>query len=186
MSAKTMPAITLLEPWATALLGPKDIENRTWMLPDRYVGRTIAIHASKRWSKADADAYLQIAERAGVDPGIAYMMAQRVSHTLGCIIGVATFGARVTVSRSPWFFGPVGWSKVSAQAIRRPIPCRGALGIWQLPEDITEQVREQLREQLRELQNPTVPLDYKEPVRTRSEYEQMVLGTLTTDEEGGR
>ena len=42
-----MKAITIKQPWASLIVhGIKDIENRTWPCPDKYIGQKILIHAS--------------------------------------------------------------------------------------------------------------------------------------------
>ena len=44
-----MYAITLHQPWASLIaLGIKTVETRSWAVPTRLVGQTIAIHAGKR------------------------------------------------------------------------------------------------------------------------------------------
>lgn len=34
-----MPAVSVRQPWAWLLLHDKDVENRSWALPERYVGK---------------------------------------------------------------------------------------------------------------------------------------------------
>jgi len=44
-----MKAISIKQPWASLIVhGIKDIENRTWPCPKRYIGQRVLIHASKR------------------------------------------------------------------------------------------------------------------------------------------
>lgn len=44
-----MKAISVKQPWAYLLCaGIKDIENRTWKLPEKYKGERVLIHASRR------------------------------------------------------------------------------------------------------------------------------------------
>ena len=41
-----MKAITIKQPWASLIVhGIKDIENRTWRCPDKYIGQRVLIHA---------------------------------------------------------------------------------------------------------------------------------------------
>lgn len=43
-----MKAITLKQPWTFLVCsGVKDIENRTWKCPEKYIGKRVLIHASK-------------------------------------------------------------------------------------------------------------------------------------------
>lgn len=42
-----MKAITIKQPWASLIVhGIKDIENRTWRCPDKYIGQRVLIHTS--------------------------------------------------------------------------------------------------------------------------------------------
>ena len=42
-----MKAISIKQPWASLIAhGIKDIENRTWKCPEKYIGTRILIHAS--------------------------------------------------------------------------------------------------------------------------------------------
>lgn len=44
-----MKAITIKQPWASLIVhGIKDIENRTWTCPKKYLGQRVLVHASKR------------------------------------------------------------------------------------------------------------------------------------------
>ena len=46
----TFPAISLWQPWASLLFVPdgKVHETRDWKAPEKYIGRTILIHAAKK------------------------------------------------------------------------------------------------------------------------------------------
>lgn len=39
--------------------------------------------------------------------------------------------------------GRYGWVLSDVQALTEPIPCRGAQGLWRVPEDVVERIREQ-------------------------------------------
>lgn len=42
-----MKAITVKQPWASLIVeGIKDIENRTWKCPEKYIGQRVLIHAA--------------------------------------------------------------------------------------------------------------------------------------------
>ena len=44
-----MRAITIKQPWAYLIAaGIKDIENRTWKCPEKYIGKRVLIHASAK------------------------------------------------------------------------------------------------------------------------------------------
>lgn len=47
-----MKAISVKQPWASLIVnGVKDIENRTWKCPEKYIGQRVLIHASMGWNK---------------------------------------------------------------------------------------------------------------------------------------
>lgn len=44
-----MKAITIKQPFATLIVdGVKDVENRSWVLPKKYIGERVLIHASSK------------------------------------------------------------------------------------------------------------------------------------------
>lgn len=45
-----------------------------------------------------------------------------------------------------WFFGPVVYALREVVALPTPVPCKGKLGFWTLPDDVELAVRAQLRE----------------------------------------
>jgi hypothetical protein len=141
-------AITVRQPLAWAIIhGGKDVENRTRNLAGSYRGQ-VAIHAAKA-----------IADRSGwTDPNILAVMLVHDdlpdwSTTLGHIIGVAdlvdvhladSLGCpdlppSLTEAHSlcsPWAMRD-HWHLVLAnpRPLAAPIPWRGALGLWTLPDD---------------------------------------------------
>jgi hypothetical protein len=131
-------ALTVRQPWASAIAyGTKRVENRGWSLPARFAGKLIAIHAGKGH---DLDVRLP----AGCEwPEVA-------AHPLGVVIAVAT----VTRSCLPWechgecspwaIKGQDHWHLEDVRPLPEPVPCRGMLGLWRLPEDAEKTVRAQL------------------------------------------
>ena len=50
-----MKAISIKQPWAYLIAaGIKDIENRTWKCPQKYIGQRILIHASAKHANSDS------------------------------------------------------------------------------------------------------------------------------------
>ena len=87
-----LPAISVRQPWAWAILhAGKDVENRTWAIPEKYIGRPVLLHASKGRDMA-GDIYLR--KTLGLD----------LPHALqrGGIVGMVQFGEVVESSPSPW------------------------------------------------------------------------------------
>lgn len=141
-------ALTLMPPWAVLVVeGPKSIENRTWKPPEWVIGKRIAIHAGKREDRvAGAGVILDNGVRAGLwtaNPDEWKFQAVR-----GAIIGTAVVAgyrlddSGLSPAQQPWFFGPIGWLIEDRLALAEAIPCRGALGLWQVPEDLRRSAQE--------------------------------------------
>ena len=55
---KSMPAISLWQPWASLIAeGVKQTETRSWTPPRKIYGQRVAIHAAKRWTKEEVMAF---------------------------------------------------------------------------------------------------------------------------------
>ena len=130
-----MKALTIRQPWVHAILREgKNIENRTWQVD--YRG-WIAIHAA-----------------AVPAPNAMYPRGVRVPdlNTLdyGAICGVARVVDILTASRSKWFTGRddgkvhFGWVLEDVFALKKPIPCKGVLRLWQVPPKVLRELRRQL------------------------------------------
>lgn len=116
-----MKALTVRQPWAWAIIyGGKDIENRTWTTTFRG---TLAIHAG-----GNLDPVKEF------PPGVAPPVIERLARA--AIIGVVEIVDIVECSDSVWFEGPFGWVLRNPRPLREAIPCRGHLGLWDLPGDI--------------------------------------------------
>lgn len=148
-----MKALTLKHPWAFAVahLG-KDVENRTWAPPRALHGEFFAIHGGalptgrallelcecvaygfKYHHEAEIAAYH---ERTGLDV--------KVSDTLTPgLVAVARLAGVVRASDSPWFYGPIGWRLADVFTLPSPVPCRGAQGLWDVPENALAEVLRQ-------------------------------------------
>ncbi|MCY4027878.1 MAG: hypothetical protein OXH75_16395 [Acidobacteria bacterium] len=48
-------------------------------------------------------------------------------------------------SDDPAFGGDVGFVLDDPQSLAEPIPCRGALGFWTVPDDIAQQIEGSIR-----------------------------------------
>lgn len=121
-----MKCLTVCQPWAWAIVaGPKGIENRTWFTPYRGL---ILIHAgaSRGWLNSATPA-----ELPGLPP-----VDQLV---FSAFVGVARVVDCVAKSRlrkdHPYAEGPWCWVLADRRPIK-PVPARGALGIWEIPDDV--------------------------------------------------
>jgi hypothetical protein len=108
-----MFAISLLQPWAWAILwAGKDIENRTWDLPAQFVGRRVP----------------------------SYELVP-----MGALVGAVTFTGSIHPGNDGvrWHFpDQFGWIVHDAKPLPEPIPCKGMLGFWRIPDDVAARVRE--------------------------------------------
>jgi len=140
-----MRALSIMQPWCSAIaFGGKRVENRTWRAPPWAIGTMIAIHASR---KPD------IAAR----PPSGESWPEHRMH-LGALIAVAAlsgchlspdFGGTCGATRplcSPWAVrDQYHWLLENVRPLAEPVPCRGALGLWRLPEDVEQAVRMQIK-----------------------------------------
>jgi hypothetical protein len=129
--------ITLRQPWAWAMAClDKRIENRVWIPRRGMHGKPIAIHAGQAFDDDGARwLWRRGLLKAPFPPGV---------RVRGAVVAVATFDRVVSVSNDPWFTGPVGWVFSACVALPSPVPCRGQLGLWLLPEDVRVEVLSQM------------------------------------------
>ena len=111
-----MFALTIKQPHAFHILhSGKDVENRTWKLPEHHKNQWIALHAAKTADKT-------VPAVNGID-----------SSHYGAIIGFLKFSDCVQDSDSLWAMtGQYHWLISVAKPIDRPIPCKGHLGLWRV------------------------------------------------------
>ena len=125
------PVITIRQPWAALIVsGHKDIENRDWRLPDKFLNCTVLIHSSAKPAFDPHAAQLEMVARG-------WPMEILHSTTLcGCIIGAVQFtgciasNARDTPSewadKSSKF-----WWMIGKILPLPPVPAIGKLRFWQ-------------------------------------------------------
>jgi hypothetical protein len=135
-------ALTVRQPWASLIVwGVKDVENRTW--PTTFTG-CVAIHSSLALRKDEMDAACDLMRR--FIPKFSRRIFERETFPLGAIIGTVEItgcgqredftGCYEGGASNPWFVGPFGFSLDQAVKLATPIPCRGALGFWRIPEEL--------------------------------------------------
>jgi hypothetical protein len=115
-----MKALSIKQPWAWLIANDfKDIQHRDWRYPPKFRGPFL-IHAGKRPAILD-DRFIKLCHRRRIEIP--------EDLPLGGIVGQAEIVDVVTASRSPWFFGPLGFVLKNA----RPLPFmprRGQLGFF--------------------------------------------------------
>jgi hypothetical protein len=132
-----MKALTIKQPWVHAILREgKDIENRSWQ---RSFRGWLALHASA-----------QARRDAAFPRGIRVPDLDTLDYSAIC--GVARLMDIVSKSHSKWFWHPddgstnYGWVLADVTALKTPIPCKGTLGLWDVPPKIFREIQRQLPE----------------------------------------
>jgi len=124
-----MYALSIKQPWASLIIsGKKPVENRTWSTP--YRGKLL-IHASKTWDKEGAEFVIE------KHPELKEFI-NRVKNTTGALLGQVTMTDCVKNHHSEWFFGPYGFIFIQPREFNKPIPYKGALGIFYVPDEVVE------------------------------------------------
>lgn len=132
-----MKALTIRSALAWAIAeGFKEIENRSWA-PRLEPDEVFAIHAGS--ARPEWDDVERVKRRVGRRASVPDEME------CGAVVAVARVTKVVTASRSPWFSGPLGWVLKDVVALRKPVECKGQLGLWHLPPGAERAVRAQLR-----------------------------------------
>lgn len=148
-----MKTITVKQPWASLVVhGIKDIENRTWACPEKYIGKRVLIHASKSIPKNGwcemSEHQIKIACKGG-------MIGARIEELpYGSIIGsVEIVGCKInhpsiwaektenyTVGMNPKIHEDItgkrvvwNWVLSNPVLFAEPIPAKGKLSFWDYP-----------------------------------------------------
>lgn len=156
-----MRALSMTQPWATLVaIGAKLQETRSW--GTGYRGE-IAIHAAKGFPP-DARALCH------AEPFCRVLIANGIAHPdeleRGAIIAVTRLIACDEIDEGyaeavrdcsadrwlpPYEFefgdyaiGRYSWALENVRELSTPVPCRGALGLWTVPDDVERQVRASL------------------------------------------
>lgn len=142
-----MKVLSVRQPWAWALIhGGKDVENRNWHTSFR--GR-LAIHAGKAFDMSASD---WIDFRGGwyEEPftGMAEAFGEigSTNDIRGAIIGTVDVHdcVRDALCDSQWKAEgdeAYCWLVRNPKALRDPIPMKGQLGLWDVPDELFPEVR---------------------------------------------
>ena len=135
-----MKALSVRPPWWWAILHcGKDIENRDWYTNQRG---TIYLHAGKfwKWDEVENDLFTIWSCLGGGDiyhdlRAYGYDK-EKMRAGCGCIVGKVDIVECYSDSASPWFFGKYGFQLANPVAFPRPIPFKGMLGFFDVPDDL--------------------------------------------------
>ncbi len=129
-----MKAISVQQPWAWAILhAGKDLENR--QVRFKYRG-PLLIHAPLRLRATDR-----------MPRGVRQPEPEEL--LCGVVLGIVDLVDVVDQARSKWWGGKFALVLRSPQRLRRPIPCKGARGLWTPSPALVRAVKRQLSEQPR-------------------------------------
>lgn len=145
MAAKTIPAVTIWQPWATLIaLGKKVEEYRTQNLPDRFVGRWMAIHAGINVVRA---AIVQ-------EPWASFLASHQItagnwtsrpgSLPQRAVVGLVKFGKAVQIQRG---HPPMAWPVIERINLN-DYPLMDVVGrqsVWYLPADRADDLEARIR-----------------------------------------
>jgi activating signal cointegrator 1 len=144
MVTKSMPCISLWQPWASLVAhGFKQYETRSWQPPKKCIGALLAIHAAKRWTADEARymkrfvlAYPDVREKLYSDPPL-------LRPPLGAILCVCRLVACYPSNEhyyevddkerafGDWSPGRFVWKLEVVKVPATPIPYAGKQGIFQ-------------------------------------------------------
>jgi hypothetical protein len=126
-------ALSVRSPWWWAILHGKPVENRDW---HTNVRGCVLLHASKYWKPSemedDWDTILWMASKDGLTmPEVALAEMKSVG---GCIVGSVEIIDCVREYPSAFFCGEFGFVLQNPIAFAKPIPFKGALGFFDVPD----------------------------------------------------
>lgn len=143
-----MKALSIKQPWLWAITDlDKRVENRTWRPPADVIGERIALHAGKTSDWAGYMVLYRIIDRRAPSP-LPHGAIVATATVMGwvsdkpyencCIYNHVDIAACL---EDRWYFGPFGWLLDEVRKLPEPIPCRGWLGLWDVPLELLEMVK---------------------------------------------
>ena len=130
-----MKAITVKQPWASLIVhGIKDIENRTWACPKKYIGQRVLIHAgASSWIWNRVLNYINFVNKKllPVFIKLGYNGTWLRNLPTGSIIGSVQIVGCVINHPSIWAEkGVYNWVLANPVLFEKPIPAKGKLSFW--------------------------------------------------------
>lgn len=150
-----MRALTVRQPYADAIAwGAKTVENRTKPLPAKYVDVPVLLHAAKNLHASK----LTVQDLSDITGGQGY---DAWTGTRSAVLAVIRFkGCHRSDSSLHWCCRPWGqvstkqhpvvwhWEISEVTRLDDPVPASGALGFWNVPDDVLAAVQRQVRIEL--------------------------------------
>lgn len=137
-----MRGLSVRQPWVYAILNGKMVENRDWGPdnPNRLFRGRVLLHASSGCGKRE---YQEAAEFILEVAGLKVPPLSELPR--GAVVGAMTITGWVEQHASPYFVGPGALTLEEVVALPDPIPCKGSLGFFRIPDEVAEAVRKQVR-----------------------------------------
>jgi hypothetical protein len=132
-----MKALSVRAPWWWAILLGKPVENRDWYTNQR--GR-VYLHASKFWKPEEIADDLGDIEHMAARDGIhmPFPPMDDLKVQCGCLVGSVEIIDCVQSHPSAFFVGRYGFVLRKPVALPQPIRYKGALGFFDVPDNIEE------------------------------------------------
>ena len=131
-----MKALSIRQPWAWLIVhGYKDVENRTWPLPEDMRGQRIYVHAGVKVEWEADTTYIVDRLKPNMEHVAAFMDTWgRCRMPTGAIVGEATVVREARPEESHWYEGPHGFLLRDAVVYDKPIPWRGQLRFFEVKD----------------------------------------------------
>lgn len=168
-----MKALSLTQPWATLIaIGAKKVETRSWQTSHRgliaiHAAKGLGPVGGQRGldGQCSVEPFLTVLTKYGCGrPWPELSKDVRLCMMpLGAIVAIARIADCLSTGEHemivpPWIkqlseneraFGNYwpdryGWLLEDVKVLDRPVPCNGALGLWEVPEEVAVEVRRQL------------------------------------------
>jgi len=146
-----MKAITLTQPWATLVaIGEKQWETRSWRT--NYRGR-LAIHAAKGFPRSaqyiakETQPFQDALNRPNEDLPLGAIIAV---VTLEDILPVVSVSAQISGTElvfGDYTPGRWAWQLTEIYPLQYPVPCKGALSLWDVPSEVVERIVKEIAEE---------------------------------------
>ena len=137
-----MVAFTTRIPLAVLIaMGIKQWENRSAM-PSPACGHCCMTCSKSSDSREYANFLIWAKQVFPVEIFSALPQWEQVADWRGKLVAVCAYNASYTPGPPIWNEGyPVWWHLTNVKMLQEPIPCRGNVGMWQLPAEITQQLK---------------------------------------------
>jgi hypothetical protein len=135
-----MKALSIKQPWAGLIIaGIKTVENRTWST--RYSG-PLAICSTQ---KPDPEAIREMTSKLGTLPASCLINGAILGTvTLSALVWLGEDGTPETDHAAPneaqilewWNTDGYGWILETPKPLKRPVPLKGRLGLFNIPDNL--------------------------------------------------